>query len=98
MFLQTIQGSKEKNCGASNNLEKLTYFKSSRGAITMASPDKTVIIEFVKVGAYVKVSAIDPTTRVEVSIVGDPSVSQATLERTAVQKLKYVLNKRDKRD
>ena len=32
----------------------------------MASPDKTVIIEFVKVGAYVKVSAIDPTTRVEV--------------------------------
>lgn len=72
--------------------------KISRGAITMASPDKTVIIEFVKVGAYVKVSAIDPTTRVEVSIVGDPSVSQATLERTAVQKLKYVLNKRDKRD
>ena len=43
-------------------------------------------------------SAIDPTTRVEVSIVGDPSVSRATLERTAVQKLKYVLNKRDKRD
>ena len=59
-------------------------------------PDKTVIIEFVKVGAYVKVSAIDPTTRVEVSIVGDPSVSQATLERTAVQKLKYVLNKRER--
>ena len=64
----------------------------------MASPDKTVIIEFVKVGAYIKVSAIDPTTRVEVSIVGDPSVSQAALERTAVQKLKYVLNKREKRD
>ena len=59
-------------------------------------PDKRVIIEFVKVGAYVKVSAIDPTTRVEVSIVGDPSVSQALLERTAVQKLKYVLNKREK--
>jgi len=59
----------------------------------MASLDKRVIIEFVKVGAYVKVSAIDPTTRVEVSIVGDPSMSQATLERTAVQKLKYVLNK-----
>ena len=38
----------------------------------MASPDERVIIEFVKVGAYVKVSAIDPTTRVEVSIVGDP--------------------------
>ena len=60
----------------------------------MALLDKRVIIEFVKVGAYVKVSAVDPTTRVEVSIVGDPSMSQATLERTAVQKLKYVLNER----
>ena len=64
----------------------------------MALPDERVIIEFVKVGAYVKVSAIDPTTRVEVSIVGDPLVSQAKLEQTAVQKLKYVLNKRKKRD
>ena len=64
----------------------------------MVSPDERVIIEFVKVGAYVKVSAIDPTTRVEVSIVGDPLVSQAKLEQTAVQKLKYVLNKREKRD
>ena len=60
----------------------------------MASLDKRIIIEFVKVGNYVKVSAVDPTTRVEVSIVGDPSMSRATLERTAVQKLKYVLNKR----
>jgi len=64
----------------------------------MASPDKRFIIEFVKVGAYVKVSAIDPTTRVEVSIVGDPSMSQSILERTAVQKLNYVLNKRKKTD
>ncbi len=64
----------------------------------MVSPDERVIIEFVKVGAYVKVSAIDPTTRVEVSIVGDPLVSQAKLEQTAVQKLKYVLNKRKNRD
>ena len=64
----------------------------------MASPDKRVIIEFVKVGAYVKVSAIDPITRVEVSIVGDPSMSQSILERTAVQKLNYVLTKRKKTD
>ena len=32
-----------------------------------------VIIEFYQVGAYVKVSAIDPATHTEVSIVGDPS-------------------------
>ena len=64
----------------------------------MDLPDKRVIIEFVKVGAYVKVSAIDPTTKVEVSIVGDPSMSQVTLERTAVQKLKYVLHKRKEID
>jgi hypothetical protein len=46
----------------------------------------------------VQVSAIDPVTRTEVSIVGDRSRSEAALARIAVRKLKYVLAKRDRRD
>ena len=52
---------------------------------------RNVIIEFYPVGAYVKVSAVDPVTLTEVSIVGDPAVGEAGLKRTAVQKLEYVL-------
>ena len=61
----------------------------------MASIEDTrIIIEFVHVGAYVKVSAIDPVTRVEVSIVGDPATSETTLKRAAVKKLDFVLTKK----
>jgi hypothetical protein len=56
--------------------------------------DKRVIIEFIKVGAYVKVSAIDPLSSVEVSIVGDPASSQERLKSTVLKKLNFVLSKR----
>ena len=49
--------------------------------------DKRVIIEFIKVGAYVKVSAIDPVSSVEVSIVGDPASTQERLKSTVLKKL-----------
>ncbi len=52
---------------------------------------KEVIIEFHCVGAYVKVSAIDPDSLTEVSIVGDPQAGEAMLKRLAVQRLEYVL-------
>lgn len=58
--------------------------------------ENRVIIEFIRVGAYVKVSAIDPVSLVEVSIVGNPASSEQVLKRTAVRKLKYVLEKRGK--
>ena len=51
-----------------------------------------VLIEYYRVGAYVKVSAIDPATRTEVSIVGDPKRSEAELARVALNKLKYVMS------
>ena len=51
------------------------------------------IIEFIPHGASVKVSAIDPITGKEVSIVGDAKATQATLMDIAVKKLEYVLNK-----
>ena len=58
--------------------------------------DPRIIIEFIQVGAYVKVSAVDPVSLVEVSIVGDPSASRNTLERNAIKKLKFVLSKKQK--
>lgn len=58
--------------------------------------DSRIIIEFIQVGAYVKVSAVDPVSLVEVSIVGDPSASRNTLEQNAIKKLKFVLSKKKK--
>ena len=58
--------------------------------------DSRIIIEFIQVGAYVKVSAVDPVSLVEVSIVGDPSASRNTLEHNAIKKLKFVLAKKQK--
>ena len=55
-----------------------------------------VIFEFRRVGAYVKVSAVDPRSLTEVSIVGDPSAGQELLERIAINKLRHVMAKRGK--
>ena len=56
------------------------------------------IIEFTQIGASVKVTAIDPRTMTEVSIVGAPQYSQEFLSRQAIKKLEYVLSKRDSKD
>ena len=53
-------------------------------------------IEYIPQGAYTKVIAIDPNSGIEVSIVGDSKSSQAELNRIAVQKLRYVLEKKAK--
>ncbi len=58
---------------------------------------KEVIIEFHRVGNAVKVSAVDPVSKVEVSIVGPPDAGEETLKRTAIRKLEYVLDKNRKR-
>ena len=55
--------------------------------------ESDVLIEFYRVGGYVKVSAIDPETYTEVSIVGDPAAGEEMLSRTAVQKLKRALTR-----
>lgn len=54
---------------------------------------KNYIVEFHQHGTSVKVSAIDPVTLTEVSIVGPSSAGQEELSRTAVNKLLFVLNK-----
>jgi len=56
-----------------------------------------VIIEMIQVGNAVKVTAIDATTGIEVSIVGAPSIGEEILKRNAVNKLNYVLRKGDGR-
>ncbi len=56
-----------------------------------------VIIEFQQIGNAVKVSAVDPVSMVEVSIVGPPDAGEETLKRTAIRKLEYVLDKNQKR-
>jgi len=53
-----------------------------------------VLFEFVKQGRYVKVMAVDPKTGTEVAIVGDASATKKRLQNLAIQKLKYVLAKK----
>lgn len=53
-----------------------------------------VYFEFQQIGAYVKVTAIDPETLVEVSVTGAASASQQSLKQLALRRLHYVLAKR----
>lgn len=52
-----------------------------------------VLFEFSAQGNYVKVTAVDPFTNTEISIVGDRRAGRKVLERTAIQKLKYVIGR-----
>ena len=62
----------------------------------MTGGGREIILEFQHVGNSVKVTAIDPETLVEVSIVGSPSAGEEALKQTALRKLEYVLAKRGK--
>ena len=52
------------------------------------------LLEFRRIGNSVKVSAIDPITAQEVSIVGPADIGQEELSRVAIRKLKYVMQKK----
>lgn len=52
------------------------------------------LVEFIPIGNSVKVSAIDPDSGVEVSIVGPAKASQADLTQVAVRKLEYVMGRK----
>ena len=54
------------------------------------------LVEFIQVGNAVKVSAVDPKSGIEVSIVGSPLMSRDQLSRVAIQKLEYRLSKAQK--
>lgn len=55
--------------------------------------EQDYIVEFVKIGKTMKVSAIDPVTLREVSMVASPRFSRSYLARLAIRKLEYVLAK-----
>ena len=54
---------------------------------------RTVLFEFIRIGAYVKVIAVDEHTGTEVSIVGDPTRNRDFLKRLAIQKLERMMLK-----
>ena len=58
------------------------------------SEEEGYIIEFHRVGNAVKVTAMDPATLTEVSIMGPPNVGDTELTRLVVRKLEYMLAKR----
>lgn len=55
---------------------------------------REVLFEFRRVGKFLKVTAIDPYTNTEVSMVGNPRYSKELLQRVATRKLAYVIAKR----
>lgn len=59
----------------------------------MTSGGGEYLVEFIQIGSSVKVSAIDPVTGREVSIVGPATASRNQLSQVAINKLKYVLAK-----
>ncbi len=52
-----------------------------------------ILFEYVRQGAYVKVTAIEPETRVEASVVVPAGISQEQMQVQALKKLKYVLKR-----
>ena len=56
-----------------------------------AAKSDRVYFEFLPNGAYVKVSAVDEKTGIEVSIVGDARATQSELQRLALRKLEKVM-------
>lgn len=57
----------------------------------MDGSDKGYIVEFRRIGSAVKVSACDPATLTEVSIVGSARSPGAVLEQAAIRKLEAAL-------
>jgi hypothetical protein len=55
-----------------------------------------VLFQFIPQGNYVKVIAVDPITNTEIIMVGDRRSGKPTLERIAIQKLRYVIEKNSK--
>ncbi|MBE6445172.1 MAG: hypothetical protein E7019_03850 [Alphaproteobacteria bacterium] len=53
-----------------------------------------ILFEYIRQGVYVKVTAIEPETRIEASVVVPASLSQEQMQLQALQKLNYILRKK----
>jgi hypothetical protein len=58
------------------------------------SAEREVIFELLRIGAALKVTAVDVESGIEASMVGDPNAAQETLRRLAKQKLDYVMSRK----
>lgn len=58
---------------------------------------REILLEFQRIGEYVKVTAINAATLREVSIVGSPRASEAELTRLVLRKLDFVEARDQKR-
>jgi hypothetical protein len=56
--------------------------------------DDAVILEFTRIGATIRVAALDPATLTEVVIQGPAAAGEAALRAAALRKLAYVLERR----
>ncbi|GER08314.1 hypothetical protein GCM10007972_25240 [Iodidimonas muriae] len=56
------------------------------------------IVEFIQTGGHLKVTAVDPETGTEATIIGDPKASRQELADLAARKLVYILNKSEAAD
>ncbi len=52
-----------------------------------------ILFEYVRNGAYVKVTAIEPETRTEASVVVPANLPQEQMQIQALNKLRYILKK-----
>ena len=62
--------------------------------LKMPNNSQEYLIEFRQQGRFVKVTAIDPQTGVEASIIGDILAGSDALKKLAVKKLKYVMGRK----
>ncbi|MBE6452361.1 MAG: hypothetical protein E7012_02595 [Alphaproteobacteria bacterium] len=53
-----------------------------------------ILFEYIRQGSYVKVTAIEPETKTEASVVVPASLNQEQMNLQALQKLNYVLRKK----
>jgi hypothetical protein len=53
--------------------------------------DRRIIFEIIRVGDYVKVSAVDPVTMIEVSAIGPARGPVDAIKQVALQKLRRAI-------
>jgi len=83
-----------KNCPVAGDGERRISRTGTDIVVQQGVQLREVLFEFRRVGKFVKVTAIDPQSNIEISMVGNPRYSQEMLKRIATRKLIYVINKR----
>lgn len=56
--------------------------------------NREVIFEFIPIGAYVKVTAMDVATLTEISINGPVATPESILRQNALKRLEFVMRKK----